>query len=86
MSYQEKATNTLLRGALNTTLGWTELIRQPAKEAKEGGNVFVGLANGVGQSVTRTLAGLGEIFTFWTPKVQGQYIHFAEDCPLDTTK
>ncbi len=46
----------------------------------------LGLANGVGQGVTRTLTGLGEIITFWTPKVNDQYIHFAKDCPLDTTK
>ena len=86
VSYQAKAGNTLLRGILNATLGWTEMIRQPAKEATAGGNVLVGVANGVGQSVIRTVTGLGEIFTFWTPKVQDEYIHFAQDCPLDTTK
>ncbi len=85
-SYQEKGGNTLLRGALNASLGWTEIIRQPAQEAKEGGNLLVGLAKGVGQGLTRTLTGLGEIFTFWTPKLNDQYIHFAQDCPLDTTK
>lgn len=82
--YQNKAGSTFLRGALNTTLGWTEMIRQPAKEAKAGGNVLIGVANGVGQSVARTATGLAELFTFWTPKVEGRYIHFAKDCPLDT--
>ena len=85
-SYPDKAGNTLARGILNAALGWTEVIRQPAKEAKEGGNIITGLANGVGQGITRTLTGLGEVFTFWTPKVDGAYFHLADDCPLDTTK
>lgn len=85
-TYQDKAGNTLLRGALNATLGWTELIRLPAKEAKRGGNPLVGVANGIGQGVTRTFSGLAEIATFWAPKVRGQYMHLSDDCPLDTTK
>ena len=86
MGYAEKAGNTLARGALNTSLGWTELIRQPAQEVKRGGNAFVGIANGVGQGLNRTFTGLAELFTFWTPKVQGQYLHFSKDCPLDATQ
>lgn len=85
-NYAEKAGHTLLRGTLNATLGWTEMILQPAKEAKAGGNVLVGVANGIGGSVTRTLSGLAEMFTFWTPKMQGTYLHFSKDCPLDTTR
>ena len=81
-SYTSKATHTLARGAANALLGWTELIREPAQEAKDGGNVFVGVANGVGQGVKRTLAGVGEVLTFWTPKVHNSYVHFAKDCPL----
>lgn len=86
ISYAEKAGNTLARGALNTSLGWTELIRQPAQEVKRGGNAFVGIANGVGQGLNRTFTGLAELFTFWTPKIQGQYLHFSKDCPLDATQ
>ena len=81
-SYSEKAGHTLARGAANTLLGWTDLIRQPAQEARRGGNVFVGLAAGAGQSVTRTLSGVGDLLTFWTPKIQGRYVHFARDCPV----
>ena len=83
-AYGEKAGNTLARGALNLGLGWTEMIRQPGKAAREGKNVFVGIANGVSFSARRTLRGLGDLLTFWTPKVQGEYIHFSKDCPLDT--
>ena len=83
-AYGEKAGNTLARGALNLGLGWTELIRQPGKAAREGKNVFHGIANGVGFSARRTLRGLAEVFTFWTPKVKGEYIHFSKDCPIDT--
>ena len=80
--YSSKAGTTLVRGAANTLLGWTELIRQPAQEAKAGGNVLVGIGKGIGHGVMRTLAGVGEVFTFWTPKVNNKYIHFADDCPV----
>jgi hypothetical protein len=33
--------------------------------------------------VGRTFAGLGEMLTFWTPKMQGKYVHFIENCTLD---
>ena len=80
--YPEKAGNTLVRGAANTFFGWTEVIRQPAEEAKHGGNVLIGLANGVGHSVKRTVSGLGEVLTFWTPKLNEEYVQFATDCPI----
>ena len=81
-SYSAKAGNTLVRGATNTLLGWTELIRQPADEVKSGGNVITGLAKGVGQGVTRTLEGAAEVLTFWVPKSKTGYLHFAHDCPV----
>ena len=81
-SYSSKAGTMLVRGASNTVLGWTELISQPVHEVKSGGNVFVGIGNGIGQTVTRTLAGVGEVLTFWTPKVNDRYIEFAQDCPV----
>jgi putative exosortase-associated protein (TIGR04073 family) len=81
-TYSTKAGTTLVRGAANTALGWTELISQPVQEVKSGGNVFVGIGKGVGQTVKRTLSGLGEVLTFWTPKVKDRYIEFATDCPV----
>ena len=81
-SYPEKAGKTLVRGAANTVLGWTELISEPVQEAKNGGNVFVGIGKGVGMTVQQTAAGLGELLTFWTPKVNNQYVKFATDCPI----
>jgi putative exosortase-associated protein (TIGR04073 family) len=82
VDYPTKAGHTLVRGATNTLLGWTELLRQPAQEVKEGGGVFTGIAKGLGQSVTRTFAGAGELLTFWTPKVRHRYLYFARDCPV----
>ncbi len=82
VTYQAKAGHTLVRGAANTLFGWTELIRQPAAEAKGGGNVFAGIAKGVGQGLRRTVGGVGELLTFWTPKVQDNYLQFSHDCPL----
>ena len=81
-SYPTKAGHTLVRGAANTLLGWTELIRQPANEVKGGGNVFTGVAKGVGEGVKRTLGGIGEILTFWTPKIKDSYLQFSGNCPI----
>ncbi len=86
ISYSTKAGYTLARGAANTLLGWTELIRQPAQEVKEGGNVVTGIAKGISHSVRRTLAGAGEVLTFWIPKIQHRYLYFAHDCPVCMTK
>ncbi|MBI4343640.1 MAG: hypothetical protein HY601_02365 [Candidatus Omnitrophica bacterium] len=80
--YGTKAGHTLLRGATNTFFGWTEMILQPAQTAKEGGNVFTGLAKGLGQGLTRTLNGAAEVATFWTPKINQRYLTFSEDCPI----
>jgi putative exosortase-associated protein (TIGR04073 family) len=85
VSYEDHASRTLARGALNAGLGWTELIRQPAKEARQGGNPVVGIAKGVGQGIARTFSGIGELLTFWAPKTDTGYIHFSKDCPLDAT-
>lgn len=84
--YPTKAGYTLLRGATNTLFGWTEIIRQPAEEVKAGGNLFTGIVKGVGQGVGRTVAGAGEILTFWTPKGKDGYVHFATDCPVCVQK
>ena len=86
LPYSTKAGYTLARGAANALLGWTELIRQPAQEVKDGGNVLTGIAKGVSHSVRRTFAGAGELLTFWTPKVQHRYIYFAHDCPVCMSK
>ena len=82
VSYSVKAGATLSRGAANTLFGWTELIRQPADEVRAGGNVMTGVAKGVGESVKRTLGGVGEVLTFWTPKVHRHYLAFSNDCPV----
>lgn len=81
-TYGTKAGYTLTRGATNTLLGWTEMFRRPVDEVKKGGNVFSGIGAGVSHSVTRTLGGLGEVFTFWTPKIQNSYVHLSDDCPI----
>ena len=80
--YAAKAGHTLMRGAANALFGWTELIRQPALEVKAGGTVLSGMAKGFEESVKRTVGGAGELLTFWTPKTQHGYVHFARDCPL----
>ena len=81
-SYPSHASYTLVRGAANTVLGWTELIRQPVDEVKGGGNVLTGLAKGVGYGDQRTLQGAGEVLTFWVPKTKSGYLHIADTCPI----
>ena len=81
-TYAQKSGATLVRGATNTLLGWTELIRQPADEVKSGGNVVTGIAKGLGQGITRTLEGAAEVLTFWVPKTNQGYLRFSHDCPV----
>ena len=81
-NYSSHAGYTLVRGAANTTMGWTELIRQPVDEVRRGGNILTGLAKGVGCGVTRTLQGGGEVLTFWVPKSKSGYLHIANTCPI----
>ena len=81
--YSEKMVSTLARGATNTVFGWTELLRQPVEEAKTGGNVFTGISRGVSHSIRRTMKGVTEVLTFWTPKTnKGEYVQFSTDCAL----
>ena len=81
-TYSEKAGSTLVRGASNALLGWTDLIRQPAREVKQGRRLAEGLIDGLSSSVVRTFGGIGEVLTFWTPKFGGHYNRFARDCPV----
>ena len=80
--YAEKAGRTLARGATNVCFGWTEVIRQPGLEARHHGNVFSGIGRGVGEAVRRTVGGIGEVLTFWTPKINRRYLSFSADCPI----
>ena len=82
VDYPTKMGATIARGAVNTLFGWTEIMRVPAEEAKRGQNPAIGIANGIGQATSRTIAGVGDLLTFWTPKVKRDYLHFAHDCPI----
>ena len=82
--FAEKATSTLLRGATNTAFGWTELLTEPTAEVERTGNLAVGVGKGIGRAVTRTAAGIGELFTFWVPRGQDGYPSLTKDCPICT--
>jgi putative exosortase-associated protein (TIGR04073 family) len=83
LPYPEKAGNMFARGALNAGFGWTEIIMNTTIEAKREGNIMSGLLRGMGQGITRTANGFGELFTFWVPKVGPDYLTFSTDSPLD---
>ena len=80
--YAQKAGFTLVRGAANAALGWTELLVQPTAEVKNNGNLLMGLGKGVGFAITRTGAGIGELFTFWVPRSKEGYLSLTKDCPI----
>lgn len=80
--YAEKAGSTLVRGAMNSAFGWTELLVQPAEEVNRGGNVLSGVGKGIGLAVKRTALGFGELLTFWTPKGKEGQVILAHDCPI----
>lgn len=80
--YGEKASSTLVRGAINAAFGWTELLVQPTEEVNNGGNVAVGIGKGMGYAIKRTALGFGELLTFWTPKGRDGNFTLAQDCPI----
>ncbi|PIQ86647.1 MAG: hypothetical protein COV74_03895 [Candidatus Omnitrophica bacterium CG11_big_fil_rev_8_21_14_0_20_45_26] len=55
----------LVRGVLNTALGWTNLFVQPFK----GDGVMNGIGAGLSNFAVRTTQGIGEILLFWLPPV-----------------
>jgi len=81
-AYGTKAPAALARGIANTGFGFTEILAQPVKESKQGGNAAVGFGKGIGQFVVRELRGVGELATFWIPGVHQRDI--ADSCALGT--
>lgn len=80
--YLTKASGQFLRGASNIGFCWTELIQQPAIEARTGGNILYGVLRGVGYTAVRAVKGVGEIATFPAPHrdPDGVFAHVADDC------
>ena len=80
--YAEQASSTLLRGALNTAFGWTDLLVEPVSEVQAKGNLATGLGKGVSHALKRTAQGLGELVTFWVPRSKTSGPPLATDCPI----
>lgn len=81
-AYPQRAGGALMRGAMNTTFGWTELLTRPAEEVKTGGNLIAGVGSGIGRAAKRTFMGIGELVTFWVPKGRQGYLNLTTDCPI----
>ncbi|MBI4436881.1 MAG: exosortase system-associated protein, TIGR04073 family [Candidatus Omnitrophica bacterium] len=81
-AYGTKAPAALARGVANTGFGFTEILAQPVKETRQGGNAAVGFGKGIGQFVARELRGVAELATFWIPGVHQREI--ASSCALGT--
>lgn len=62
--------NKAVRGVANVTTGWLEIPKQISVSFCEDGpvqGVFVGPLKGIGMTVVRTVAGAGELVTFFLP-------------------
>ena len=62
--------NKAVRGLANVTTGWLEFPMQIYTTYKEDGTtkgILVGPIKGVGMTLVRTLAGVGEVATFFIP-------------------
>lgn len=69
------------RGVANAGGCWLEMVNQPMKEVKGGGNVLVGVGKGIGHTCLRLVKGAGEIITAPLPRAKdGDQI--ATDCPM----
>ncbi len=76
-----KTGSQLVRGVANAGGCWMEMVRQPMKETKAGGNILVGVGKGVGHTCLRLVKGGAEIITAPLPKAKdGSQI--ATDCPM----
>lgn len=72
--------NKFARGMANTATGWLELPKQIYVTCREEGTVqgiLIGPLKGIGMTLARTLAGVGEIATFFAP-TPGFYDPFME--------
>ncbi len=62
--------NKAARGVANVATGWMELPKQIYVTAREDGTakgIFIGPLKGIGMTLVRTLAGVGELVTFFVP-------------------
>ncbi len=62
--------NKAARGLANVATGWMELPKQIYVTSKENGaaqGIFIGPLKGIGMTLARTLAGVGELVTFFVP-------------------
>ena len=76
-----KTGSQLGRGVANAGGCWLEMVNQPMKEAKGGGNVLVGVGKGIGHTGLRLVKGAGEIITAPLPQAKdGSQI--STDCPM----
>jgi putative exosortase-associated protein (TIGR04073 family) len=66
-------------GLCNAALGWSEIFFRPGKVVSAGGNPVVGFFEGLGNAISRTVAGVVEVVTFWTP---GKSVAKIDDCPM----
>ena len=57
------------RGLQNGMLGWTEMVTRPQAAVQEHGatGLVKGLLDGISYGTIRTLTGVAEVATFWSP-------------------
>jgi putative exosortase-associated protein (TIGR04073 family) len=57
------------RGLQNAALGWTEIVARSRAEVQENGakGIVKGLLEGISHGTIRTVTGVTEVATFWSP-------------------
>ena len=78
-AYVTQAGGKLGRGLVNALFGWTELFVQPARAHHAHEDIATGIDRGLGNTIKRTVVGIGEFFTCWT--WPGTPV-WAKDCSL----
>jgi putative exosortase-associated protein (TIGR04073 family) len=80
--YLTKTSGQFLRGATNISFCWLEMIHQPALEVQSRGNLFAGVAKGVGHTFLRVVKGIGDIATCASPhrNEDGTFPSVTRDC------
>ncbi len=80
--YLTKTSGQFLRGATSLCFFWLEMIHQPELELRSGGNLFTGVAKGVGHSFLRVVKGIGDIATCASPHrdEDGAFPSVTQDC------
>lgn len=68
-TYGDKVLGKLEFGIKNVLGGWTEIVTEPRQHHKDGKNIVVGMAKGLGNAAIYTVGGALHLATFPIPQI-----------------